>query len=114
MDRPVIGTIDSGASRMAKDKRYSLCGVDGKLLDVSNKKTLLLGRDFMQKVGQIILDILGNQIKIGNRWLSGEKAEGRFRVNSEEENILSPRTEKRKRQKKALTTYQIYLLIVSW
>ena len=64
------------------------------VLNTRTYKTLLLGIDFMQKVDPIIIDILGNQIKIGNRWLPGEKSEGRFRVNSEEEIILPVRTEK--------------------
>ena len=64
----------------------------------------------MQKVGPITIDILGNQIKIGNKWLPGEKSESQFRVNSKEEIILPARTETilcgRSKAKSALLDYE--------
>ena len=80
------------------------------VLNTRTYKTLLLGRDFMQKVRPITIDILGNQLKIGNKWLPGEKSESQIRVNSEEEIILPARTETilcvKSKAKSALSDYE--------
>ena len=61
--------------------------------NVKTYKTILLARDFLETVGPVIIDIPKRRIKIGNKWINGEKHNNRFRVNCSESIILRARSE---------------------
>ena len=63
------------------------------ILNVKTYKTILLGRDFLETVGPVTIDIPKRRIKIGNKWINGEKHNNRFRVNCSESITLPARSE---------------------
>ena len=54
------------------------------ILNVKTYKTILLGLDFLETVGPVTIDIPKRRIKIGNKWINGEKHNNWFRVNCSE------------------------------
>ena len=58
------------------------------VLNEKTYKTILLGRDFFAKLGPVTIDVPNNRIKLGRRWIVGEKPNNRFRVNCSDNLIL--------------------------
>ena len=63
------------------------------VLNVKTYKTLLLGRDFFRKMGPVTIDVEKSRIKIGGRWIKGDKSNRRIRVRARQKLTLPARSE---------------------
>ena len=63
------------------------------ILNVRSFKTLLLGRDFFEKMGPVTIDVGNNRIKIQGQWLKGDEPKQRVRVNTRGKLTLPARSE---------------------
>ena len=63
------------------------------VLNVRTYKTLLLGRDFFRKMGEVTIDVERGRIKICGRWIKGEKSSKRVQVRTREKFTLPSRSE---------------------
>ena len=63
------------------------------VLNVRTYKTLLLGRDFFRKMGEVTIDVEKGRIKMCGRWIKGEKSSKRVQVRTREKFTLPARSE---------------------
>ena len=63
------------------------------VLNIKSYKTLLLGRDFFEKVGAVTIDVKSNKIKLGKKWIKGDEPKKRLRVNTRGRITIPARSE---------------------
>ena len=63
------------------------------VLNKRTYKTLLLGRDFFGKMGEVTIDVKNSRVKMCGRWIKGEKSKQRVQVRTREKFTLPARSE---------------------
>ncbi len=63
------------------------------VLEAKTYKTLLWGRDFFKKMGPVTMDVGKNCIKLGDKWINGEKSKQCIHVRAQRKITLPARSE---------------------